>query len=165
MKDQKNDYMFKIQLLFLSFFGTGYSPKAPGTVGSLATIPLFYYLSYLGLSIYEVLAFTLIIFFCAVYFADKAQKKLKSYDPGWIVIDEVIGMLITWCFAGLSTNLSSIVLVFICFRLFDIIKIFPASWFDKKLKNGFATIFDDVISAVYAGFAYLLITKSLLFFK
>lgn len=66
-------------------------------------------------------------------------------------MDEVIGMLVTWAFVFPSTDPLDIFLVFIIFRVFDIKKIWPATYFDKQVTHGFGTIFDDVISAIYAG--------------
>lgn len=151
MKDQKFNVKRFLYLGFLSFFGTGFSPKAPGTIGSLATIPLILLLSYLDWSFSQVLGLTFILFIISCFVADYAQNKEKVHDPGWIVMDEVIGMLITWLFVFPRTDWKSLLLVFIIFRIFDIVKIFPANWCDKKIKNGMGTIIDDVISALYAG--------------
>lgn len=155
MKDQKITPFDKVQLIFLSFFGTGYAPKAPGTFGSLATIPLIYLLNYLEISFLGVVVITVVIFILACFSAHHIQEKLDSHDPGWIVIDEVVGMLITWLFVFPSVSWQNILVVFILFRVFDIFKIFPASWCDKEMKNGAGTIIDDVISALYAGLVIL----------
>jgi phosphatidylglycerophosphatase A len=157
MKDQKFRVFNKLNYLFLSFFGSGYSPYAPGTMGSLATIPVIYALSYLNISLMGLIALTIIIFIPACLIAEKIQVQDKVHDPGWIVIDEVIGMLITWCFVVPKVEIYSISYDFISFRFFDIIKFWPASYFDKKVNHGFATIFDDVISAIYAGLFILLV--------
>lgn len=151
MKYQKFNLTRFSYLTFLTFFGTGLSPKAPGTVGSLATIPLILFIAHLKLSFALVLTLIFVLFLIACPVADYAQKKENVYDPGWIVIDEVIGMLITWSFVFPRVDLISLGLTFILFRFFDIIKIFPASWFDQKMKSGTGTIIDDVISAIYAG--------------
>ena len=157
MKDQKLSLMDKFYYLFLSFFGTGYAPKAPGTVGSFATIPLIYALGYYRISLPLLLIFILVIFIAACVIAQKIQVRDKVHDPGWIVIDEVIGMLVTWIFVFPSIEIIDLFLVFVVFRVFDIIKIWPASYFDKRMEHGFATIFDDVISAGYAGIVLLLL--------
>ncbi len=161
MKDQNITLFDRLQLIFLSFFGTGYAPKAPGTAGSIATIPLILLLDYLSLSFSAVIVFTLIIFILACFSAQFIQEKFKTHDPGWIVIDEVVGMLITWLFIFPTINWQGLLLVFILFRVFDIFKIFPASWADKKMKSGAGTIIDDVISALYAGIVLLIIRKFL----
>ena len=151
MKDQKYNLKRISYLTFLSFFGTGFSPKAPGTVGSLATIPLILLFKYLEYSFTTILIITLLLFVVACFVADYAQNQENVHDPGWIVMDEVIGMLITWLFVFPSTGYLDIILVFILFRFFDIVKIFPANWCDQKIKNGMGTIIDDVVSALYAG--------------
>ena len=76
---------------------------------------------------------------------------IKTHDPQWIVMDEVIGMLVTWSFVFPSVNYNVLLPVLGLFRVFDIIKIWPASYFDKKIKHGFGTIVDDIISGLMAG--------------
>ena len=79
------------------------------------------------------------------------QLKKGVQDPGWIVIDEVIGMLVTWLFIFPNTSYANLAVIFVVFRILDILKFFPANWVDKKIKNGAGTILDDIVSAVYAG--------------
>lgn len=155
MKDQKNHGPKGLPLLFLSWFYTGKFPKAPGTVGSLATIPLFYLFFYFNAHIYTLIAIIITLYGFAVYFTEKIQVEYGLHDPQWIVIDEVIGMLITWSFVQ-SIEFSEIFLVFALFRFFDIVKVWPASYFDS-LYHGFGTITDDVISGFYAGISILII--------
>jgi phosphatidylglycerophosphatase A len=157
MKDQKNQGPSWPSTLFLTWFYTGKSPKAPGTVGSLATIPLIYLLHHFQINIYSLLALIIFLFIAAVIVTEKVQQQYKLHDPGWIVIDEVIGMLITWAFI-MKIDIFSLTLVFVTFRLFDIIKIWPASYFDR-LHHGIGTITDDVISAIYAGISVLIISN------
>jgi len=149
MKDQKIQGPSVPTILFLSWFYTGKAPKAPGTMGSLATLPLIYFLHYLNINIYSLIALILVLYISSVVVTEKVQQKYGLHDPQWIVIDEVIGMLITWAFV-MTIDFPSLFLVFSLFRLFDIIKIWPASFFDK-IHHGFGTITDDVISAFYAG--------------
>lgn len=136
-------------LLFLSWFFTGKFPKAPGTAGSLATLPLIYLLHYLHINIYSLLALILALTAASIIITEKVQKEYALHDPQWIVIDEVIGMLITWSFVR-TIDFTTIFLVFAVFRLFDIIKIWPASYFDR-LRHGSGTILDDVVSGLYSG--------------
>lgn len=128
----------------------GYAPKAPGTFGSAATIPLIYLLS-LYSSFSFLIIFTIVLLIIATFSTEFIQKHQNLHDPGWIVMDEVIGMLVTWAFIFPSNEPLDLFLVFIIFRGFDIFKLWPASYFDKKIKHGFGTIFDDVLSAIYAG--------------
>jgi phosphatidylglycerophosphatase A len=159
MKEQKNHGPSVLTTLFLSWFYTGKFPKAPGTVGSLATLPLIYLLHYLQINIYSLIALIVVLFIAAVVVTEKVQQKYGLHDPQWIVIDEVIGMLITWSFVR-TIDFPIIFLVFSTFRMFDIIKIWPASYFDR-LHHGFGTITDDVISGLYAGIITLLCQKFL----
>jgi phosphatidylglycerophosphatase A len=146
-----------IVVLFLSWFFSGKSPKAPGTIGSLATIPLILLLHYLDFNHYTLFTLIFVLYIISVSLTQSIQKKFELHDPQWIVIDEVIGMLITWSFT-LRVDPAGLFWVFVFFRVFDIIKIWPASYFDK-LDHGIGTITDDVISGVYAGILTLLIGK------
>jgi phosphatidylglycerophosphatase A len=101
----------------------------------------------------------------ACIITEKVQKERGLHDPGWIVIDEVIGMLITWCFLFPTIEIRDICIIFIFFRLFDIFKIWPATFFDRRVKHGSGTILDDVISGFYAGFACLLCKYLLTFYN
>lgn len=157
MKDQKIPTPSILSVMFLSWFFTGKSPKAPGTVGSLATLPLIYLLHHLQINIYGLIALIVVLYIAAVIVTQKIQQKYNLHDPQWIVIDEVIGMLITWAFV-MKVDVPTLFLVFGLFRLFDIIKIWPASYFDK-LHHGIGTITDDVISALYAGIICFLVVS------
>lgn len=149
MKDQKIQTPSILTVLFLSWFYTGKIPKAPGTMGSLATLPFIYLLHYLNINLYSLIGLIVILYISSVIVTQNVQKKYGLHDPQWIVIDEVIGMLITWAFV-MQIEFHTLFLVFALFRIFDIVKIWPASYFDR-LHHGFGTITDDVISAIYAG--------------
>ncbi len=155
MKEQKIQAPSIPTVVFLSWFYTGKLPKAPGTFGSLATLPLIYLLHYLQINIYSLIALIVILFISSVLITEHVQQKYQLHDPQWIVIDEVIGMLITWSFVR-SIEFPTIFLVFSLFRFFDIIKIWPASYFDR-LHHGFGTIADDAVSGVFAGIITLLL--------
>jgi phosphatidylglycerophosphatase A len=151
MKDPNKDLSTKLTRIFLSFFGTGYSKFAPGTVGSIATIPLIYIISLMNLNIWVYALFIIVLTVLSCHFAQYIQSKDESHDPQWIVMDEVIGMLITWAFVYPTFDFQTISLTLVLFRIFDIVKIWPASYFDKKVTHGMGTILDDVISGLYAG--------------
>jgi phosphatidylglycerophosphatase A len=159
MKEQKIQGPSGLSVLFLSWFYTGKFPKAPGTAGSLATIPLIFLLHYLHFNIYSLIALILVLYVLAIVVTQKIQVRFGLKDPQWIVIDEVIGMLITWSFV-MTVEFHTLFLVFASFRFFDIIKIWPASYFDK-LHHGVGTITDDVISGFYAGMITLLLERYL----
>lgn len=156
MKEQNNNRPHIALVLYLSWFGAGRAPQAPGTVGTLAALPFIYAWSLLEFSAWINFSFIAFLTVLACLAADKVQKQLKLQDPQWIVIDEVIGMSLTWAIAK-PTSLPLWIACFIAFRFFDIVKIWPASYFDKKVKNGAGTILDDVVSGVFAGiFVYAL---------
>jgi phosphatidylglycerophosphatase A len=138
----------------LSFGGVGFAPKAPGTFGSIASIPLVYWILKQNFNIYYlVVAYSVLtIFACCL--AQWVQKKENSKDPQWIVLDEVIGMLFGSLFIGFS--IPGIMLLLVIFRFFDIIKFWPATYFDR-MDHGLGTIVDDVISGFYTGFLLLII--------
>jgi len=159
MKEQKIQSPSVPTVLFLSWFYSGKCPKAPGTMGSLATLPLIYFLHYININIYSLFTLIVVLYLAAVFVTEHVQKKYHLHDPQWIVIDEVIGMLITWSFVR-TIDFPILFLVFSLFRFFDIVKIWPASYFDR-MHHGFGTITDDVISALYAGIIAMLAQKLL----
>lgn len=141
-----------MRILF-SFFGLGYAPKAPGTVGTIGALPLLIALLYFRppLLLVALLLVVATVFSCLG--AHKIQQITKDKDPSWIVLDEVLGLLSVYPFiAGLPGTIIKISLwSFLFFRFFDIIKIWPASYFDKKMQHGAGVILDDVISGLYVG--------------
>lgn len=143
---------FIISKWFLSFFYVGFIRKAPGTFGSIATLPFILLLSHLGISFNALIALIIILTIVSSISAEYVQRMIKTHDPQWIVMDEVIGMLVTWAFVFPSTDYKVLIPVLGLFRLFDIIKIWPASYFDNKIKHGFGTIVDDIVSGIMAGF-------------
>lgn len=137
--------------LIATWFKSGLSPKAPGTIGSLCTLPLAWVLISLygtvGLLIGALLLF--IIGQKATQIVLKTQKGVT--DPGFIVIDEVVGQLLAFVFvAFLPLNVYIYVLGFAFFRFFDIIKVWPASYFDQKVHTAFGVMMDDVVAGLYA---------------
>lgn len=129
-------------------YGAGLAPKAPGTFGTLAALPLFWLLlqaspSPIFLLIVTAGAFLLGIWACAV-----TGKHLGVADHGSMVWDEIVAMWLVLVF----TPYSAIwwLAAFGLFRFFDILKPWPIRWFDKRLKNGFGVMFDDVLAAIYA---------------
>ncbi len=148
----------KPEVLFLSFFGVGFLPKAPGTFGSLAITPLLYLFGQFSPPYFLFVPFLLILSILSSFIAEYAQKKYNIHDPSWIVMDEVIGMFITWMFFR-TNSLWQLAIAFLLFRFFDIVKIWPASFFDQKVQHGAGTILDDVISGIYAGLICLMIFR------
>ena len=161
----------KFLLQFVTLFGVGKIKKAPGTIASLITTLIFYFY-YRTLSAYEFmqmkddLLLILFVFMIASYYAiEKVKKYFKSKDPKEIVIDEVCGQLIPLIIIiviigspGTVTESSMqdylingklyILMSFILFRFFDIVKPFPVSYFDQKYKNSFGILFDDIVAGI-----------------
>ncbi|MBA3003579.1 MAG: phosphatidylglycerophosphatase A [Desulfurivibrio sp.] len=135
--------------LFMSIatgFGTGYLPKAPGTWGSLLALPLHFFLRRLAPNHYALALGA--IFFIAVITAGQAEKILDRKDPGVIVIDEVIGMLITLIAA--PDNPLIWLLGFALFRFFDIFKPYPIRLIDQRINGGLGIVLDDVLAGIYS---------------
>jgi phosphatidylglycerophosphatase A len=127
-------------------FGIGFLP-IPGTIGSLITI-ITYYLFNNYLNIIFFIFFIIFVFFYSFYFLNKTlNKSFVSSDPKEIVIDEFIGQSIPLLICG--NNFFLIILSFLLFRLFDITKPWPASYFDLKIKNATGVIMDDIIAGLY----------------
>jgi phosphatidylglycerophosphatase A len=135
--------------------GSGYSPVASGTAGTLAAIPFYLMLARLPLSLY-LLTLTA-LFFLAVWVSGKAEFIFQEQDSGKIVIDEVVGYLVTM--TAIPLDWRYIVAGFFLFRFFDIVKIPPANWFDRKMKNGYGVVLDDVAAGVYAWLLLWLLTR------
>jgi len=156
MNQDKQPSLKKPEILFLSFFGVGFLPKAPGTWGTLATLPFLYLLGLFNPPFFLFIPFLLILTAGSCFIAEHIQKTYEVHDPQWIVIDEVLGMSVTWLFS-LKFSLAHLLIQFVLFRFFDIVKVWPASYFDKKMHHGAGTILDDIVSGIYAGLVYLLI--------
>lgn len=125
---------------------SGYSPIAPGTVGTLVGIGIYLIIYNPNPLIYTTML--LLLFFLAVLISDKAEKILLESDSRHIVIDEIFGFLVTMAF--IPNRLVYIILGFFFFRVFDILKIFPVNFFDKKVKNGYGIVLDDLFAGIYA---------------
>ena len=133
-------------ILFLATgFGVGYSPVAPGTLGTLIAIPIYYFLSKIHFPLYEI---TLIgFFFLSVWISENAEKFFGKKDDQRIVIDEVIGFLITMLWV--PKTLLFVIIGFFLFRVFDILKPFPIRRLEKGFKGGFGIVLDDIVAGVY----------------
>lgn len=132
-----------------SFLGSGFFPIAPGTAGSLAAIPLAWFCWSHSLHL-GVLVFTF-LFFAGVWSANEIVNITKTEDNQRIVIDEVLGILITSSVAPL--NFKSYFCVFIFFRIADIFKPFPARWIDQNIPGGLGVIMDDIAAALWSATA------------
>ena len=144
--------------LFVTCFGIGSIRFAPGTITSLITTVFLYSLFHIiNLSNNTILVILLIVFIYSFYAVSEYIKHNENKDPKEVVIDEFIGQSIPIYIYeishGITKNPQDAVLfyfyIFILFRFFDIKKPFPVNYFDKKYKNSFGVIFDDVIAGFY----------------
>lgn len=148
----------KINTAFVlgTWFGSGRAPVASGTFGSLAALPFAYAIMYFGSWIY-LLSAAVIIYVIGVWSADIIMRETNTEDPGQIVIDEVAGQ---WL-ALLATPVdpAGYAIAFFLFRLFDILKPWPACWADSKLHSATGVMLDDVFAGLYALLCTVLINR------
>lgn len=139
--------LIKNPLHLLAFgFGSGLSPKAPGTIGTLLAVPLFLLFCHLPLHLYLLLLLTALII--GIYVCGRTAQDLRVHDHSGIVWDEFVGFWITMFMIPVSWQ--SLVAGFLLFRLFDIWKPFPIRWLDQKVKGGFGIMIDDVLAGFFA---------------
>jgi len=143
----------KIILFFATGLGLGYAPLVPGTFGTLLGVALYFFLGRISLWIFIpiLVALTLVSF----WLADQAEQILLTRDPQVVVIDEVAGYLVTM--VSFSSSWKYLLLGFVLFRFFDIVKIWPASYFDRAARRGWAVVMDDVAAGVFANIIMQLI--------
>ena len=160
----------KFLLSILTMFGIGYSKYASGTVASFVTCVIFYSLYSVGYlesrGIY-LICIIVIIFFLSILLIDKFSDAFDEKDAKEIVIDEFVGQnipLFFLLFIPLNTATYNkdfmilIVLSFIFFRFFDILKPYPINLIDKKMKNGLGVMLDDVIAGIFSALLIYMVT-------
>ena len=147
--------------LFVSIFYIGYIKFASGTWGSLASILILYpFIKFTVLSFEALLIIFIILFFISNLFINYFSNFTNSNDSKHIVIDELLGIfiiLIFYDFIFIYNDFITLILIFFIFRLFDIIKIFPANYIDKNLKNGYGVIMDDIVAGIYTIFTLIIL--------
>ena len=148
----------KINFLFVTLFGIGKFKRIPGSVASLATtLFLFFLFHILKFPPNIILIIIIIIFFLSLYAVNNFIKDLDNKDPKEVVIDEFIGQSIPICLYEIAHDgtketsqvLTFYFIMFILFRIFDIVKPYPVSYYDKNFKNSFGVIMDDVCAGLY----------------
>ncbi len=127
-------------------FGTGLSPKAPGTVGTLAALPL--YAALVALPLWAYLLATALVSVAGIWICARAARDFGVHDHPAIVWDEVAGYLVTMIAA--PVGLAWMVLGFLLFRLFDILKPWPIGWLDRRVGGGTGIIVDDLLAGAFA---------------
>ena len=152
---ENKKFLFITSSLFCTCFNLGNIKFMPGTFGSLVGLIL----GTLGkslLSFQNYILLVIIFFILALFFINVYQSKKGKKDRSEIIIDEIIGQQIPLFFFELS--LINILLSFIFFRFFDILKIFPASYIDKEYSNSLGIILDDIVAGIQASIIILFIT-------
>ncbi len=136
-------------VLFLAFgFGSGLARTAPGTFGTLAAVPVYGLLLLLSNDWVYSLA-VVFVSVLGIWLCDVATKMLGEHDFGGIVWDEIAGFLLTMWFVPFSWQ--NLVLGFVLFRLFDIVKPWPIKTVDRQVSGGFGIMLDDILAGIYAG--------------
>ena len=126
--------------------GSGLAPKAPGTFGTLAAVPLVVILSFF--SSWVVIGFLLALSLLAVYVCQVVANGVGVVDHGSIVIDEVVGFAMTmW---AVPLDFIDLCVGFALFRLFDIVKPWPIRWFDRNIHGGLGIMLDDIVAGILA---------------
>ena len=187
---------FSLSTMIATCFGVGYIPFAPGTFGSLMAFPIYFLLTYLmmvakggviGLASHDLINSLLVaitgLFFIGIWAANRYSQETAKEDPKEVVIDEVVGQLLTIClivlflpyiggealmkfmhygineFYFVMLNLLS---AFIMFRVFDITKPWPINYIDERYKTGLGIMLDDVVAAIFAVFMHFFILYAII---
>lgn len=166
----KREYISRI---IATWFGSGLLPKVPGTWGSLAAVPFAYLISvYTGP--YAFIFATVALFLIGIRVSNSVEKSARKKDPGFIVVDEVVGQWITLFplpFLHKCINdesffyflISIIATAFLAFRIFDIWKPWPIRHLEKSIPGGLGIMLDDVIAGIYALIITSTVTAGILF--
>ncbi|WP_367710723.1 phosphatidylglycerophosphatase A family protein [Helicobacter pylori] len=152
---------FSLRACFLTLFFSGYSKKAPGTIGSLVALLLG--LPVLAFSANTLFLGAVFVGLIAITQIDKEEEETKRHDSSYIVIDELVGMWLAMAVSGLS--LAGVVLSFIFFRIYDITKPSLIGKIDKEVKGGLGVVADDALAGILAGLSVLLVINILGFFN
>ena len=140
--------------LIATWFGAGLLPWAPGTWGSLAALPFAWAIAWAGGAPALAVAAS-VLFFVGWWAAEGVERASGIADDGAIVIDEVVGQWLT--LAAVPLDPRAYLLGFLLFRLFDIVKPWPVRWADRRIAGGLGVMADDVLAALYAASALLLL--------
>jgi phosphatidylglycerophosphatase A len=139
----------------LTGFGSGYTPFAPGSAGTIVVIPIYLALSFMSWPYYLI---SLIVITClACHVSHEAERIFNEKDPACVVLDEMVGFL--WAMFLVKPTLLRVVWGYILFRFFDVGKFFPANYFQNKLKGGYAVVMDDVVAGIYSNIVLLLMIR------
>ena len=145
--------MINFTNIFVSIFYIGYIRYAPGTWGSFASLGIIFFLfNIINIPLSILIILFVFLFFLSNYLINYFSSITNSHDSKNIVIDEFLGMFFIFLFYDvifIYNNYITCLLIFVCFRIFDVFKIFPANYFDKQLHSGYGVILDDIIAGMY----------------
>ena len=145
--------MINFTNIFVSIFYIGYIRYAPGTWGSFASLGIIFFLfNIINIPLSILIILFVFLFFLSNYLINYFSSITNSHDSKHIVIDEFLGMFFIFLFYDvifIYNNYITCLLIFVCFRIFDVFKIFPANYFDKQLNSGYGVILDDIIAGMY----------------
>lgn len=135
--------------LLATFFYLGRAPLMPGTVGTLGAIPIVFVFSWAGEMGYMLLTFVFALW--SMRIADQYEQIVQDHDSSEVVIDEVVGFLVTMFW--LPKTWQAFLIGFLLFRALDILKPYPISALDRRAQGGFGTVVDDLLAGVIANVA------------
>jgi phosphatidylglycerophosphatase A len=144
----------RLALLISTFGYVGFFPIAPGTAGSAAALALYALVRWVGEPLVEAVVIAT-VFVAGVWASTRAETVLGTIDPGPVVIDEVLGMLLT--LAWLPLSLTGAFVGFVLFRILDVVKPFPAGRFEQA-PRGWGIMLDDAMAGMYGQLALRLCT-------
>ena len=147
MAEKISPQLLRHPLDFLALgFGSGLLPRAPGTAGTIAAIPLYLVMQSLALPVY--VSLVAVLFLLGIPICAHTAKRLGVHDHPGIVWDEIVGYLVTMTFA--PTGWLWVLAGFVLFRFFDVLKPWPIRWLDKKVGGGFGIMVDDLLAGIAA---------------
>ncbi|MCD6570365.1 MAG: phosphatidylglycerophosphatase A [Deltaproteobacteria bacterium] len=146
----------KLARLIATFFGVGYTPKASGTVGSVACLPLFFLIR--GLCLFWYLIIVILLTGVGIISSSRMED-IWGKDPSQVVIDEVVGMLIS--LVSRPSKAMDVLYAFIIFRILDILKPFPIGIIDRKVGGGTGIMADDIVAGFITAFILYIVRRLL----
>jgi phosphatidylglycerophosphatase A len=148
----------RIGLLIATGFGAGLSPKAPGTIGSLAAIPIIGLVKLSNLGLFGEIFTLLLVCAIGLWATARAESVWKTHDDSRIVVDEIAGMFLTLIWFPFT--IKNIIFGFALFRLFDIWKPGPIGYIDENAPGYWGTFFDDIVAGAFAAFFLWLVATN-----
>ena len=145
--------MKNITNIFVSLFYSGYFKIWPGTFASLISLLiLFPLVKFNIIPLFLLISLFILTFILSLFFINKFSSQTKTHDSSIIVIDEFLGIYLIIIFYDLiyiSNDILTLILIFVVFRIFDILKVFPANIIDSKMENSLGVLLDDLVASIY----------------